>query len=174
MSRSIGPVLPSEIMSILDGADPDLWVGSTFTLITADRDDWPHVALLSVGEVLATDDRTVRLALWPGSTTTKNLSTRGRGTLMFVGRGVWYVHLDAERGQNLAANGIDRAYFECRVEDVLHDSVTYATITSGIGFYLPDRAAVVAGWRRVVGMLRAAEPVARRVSTAADDTGPSH
>ncbi len=169
MSRSIGSRLPPEIMSVADGTDLESRVGSTFTLVTAGIDEWPHVALLSVGEVLATDDATIRVALWPGSTTTANLSAIRRCTLMFVERGVWYVRLATERGPNIVDEGVDRAYFEFRVEDVLHDAVTYATISSGIRFDLPDRDLVVARWRRVIDLLRAAGPVARDASAEDED-----
>jgi hypothetical protein len=164
LSRSIGPRLPPEIERLLDGTDLDARVGATFTLVTTGPDGWPSFALLSAGEVLATADDTVRVALWPTSTSTANLGATGRGTLVVIDRGVSYLRLEARRGPDLAFGGGALAYFECRVADVLEDIVTYATITSGITFELPDSGPVVARWRATIEGLRTARPLASEPS----------
>jgi len=160
MSKSIGSQLPPEVYSMLSGHDLASGLGLTFTLVVSSEDGWPSFALLSVGEVLAPDPDTVRMALWPGSGTTAGLTAAGKATMMIVGGdSVWYLHLAARRGPDITAEGLNRAYFECAVDDVLVDKVTYAKITSGISFELPDRDGVLARWGRTIDLVRAADPV---------------
>jgi hypothetical protein len=159
MSRSSGPHLPPEILAVADGSELASRVGVTFTFITEDVDGWPSIALLSVGEVLAVDPGTLRLAAWPGSTTTASIERTGRATMLYVDQEVWYVRLHARRGPDLSADGLQRAYFECTVEDVLLDTVTYATMTGGIRFELSDPPATLDRWQRAIDLLRAAPAV---------------
>jgi hypothetical protein len=160
MSKSLGSQLPPEVVAMLAGDNLRAGSGHTFTLAVTGTDGWPTFALLSVGEVLATDDETVRLALWPGSGMTAALTENGRATMMIVGGdSVWYVHLAARRGPDIGATGMHRAYFECAVDEVLVDKVTYAKITSGISFELPDPETVLGRWQQTIDLLRAAPPV---------------
>lgn len=160
MSKSLGSRLPPEVMAMLAGDDLHAGSGLTFTLVVSGADGWPSFALLSVGEVLAVDEGTVRLALWPGSGTTAALTVTGMATMMAIGGdSVWYLHLAARRGPDLVASGMNRAYFECSVDDVLVDKVTYAKITSGISFELPDPEAVLGRWQQTIDLVRDASPV---------------
>ncbi len=160
MSKSLGPQLPPEVLAMLDGGDLRAGSGLTFTLVVAGVDGWPSFALLSVGEVVAMDAGTVRLALWPGSGTTAALTAAGKATMMIVGGdSVWYLHLAARRGPDITAEGMNRAYFECGVDDVLVDKVTYAKITSGISFELPDPETVLGRWQQTIDLVRVAPPV---------------
>jgi len=54
MSRSLGASLPEEIFELLDGHDLPAREGLTILLLTASAEGWPQVAMLSVGDVLAT------------------------------------------------------------------------------------------------------------------------
>ena len=131
-------------------------VGFTILLLTTSGDGWPQVAMLSVGEVLAVDRRRVRLALWPGSGSTANLSASGQATLMLVvGPDSYYVRMRSRRLADLSLSGGPRACFEAEVEDVLMDVVDYATVTSGIGFTLKEPERVLPAWRETVTALRA-------------------
>ena len=148
------PLLPAEIVAGLDGSDLAASVGLTFELVTVGADGWPGVALLSAGEVLALDGSTVRLALWPASRTTENLTRSHRGVLAFVHAGGAYsVRLETCRAADLAPPA-GLAVFEGRVAAVRRDEVAYAQLRCGITFDLPDRAAVVARWRTTVEELR--------------------
>ena len=88
--------------------------------------------------------------------------------MLVGGDSVWYLHLAARRGPDITAEGMNRAYFECSVDEVLVDKVTYATITSGITFELPDPEAVLARWQRTIDLVGAAGPVAGRPADAAN------
>lgn len=140
---------------MLDGEDPAAHEGQTFLLVTAPPDAWPHVAMLSVGEVFAPGEDEIRLALWPGSQTTKNLTAEGRGLLMVIASGAaYYVRLRCRRLADASVREKPRAVFSGQVDEVLQDVVDYAEITSGIRFRLPDRERVLAAWAESVAMMR--------------------
>ena len=157
MTRTTGDRLPEPLVRILDGRDIADRVGFTIELLTIDDDGWPRVALLSVGEVLATDDRTLHLALWPATTSTSALARAGRGTLACVLPPTAYsVHVSARREADLRVGSMQHAHFRCHVEEVLSDTVGYAQLTSGVAFELKDADAVVARWTSTIDALRGA------------------
>src|SRR5437879_3989755 len=96
MSETLPPVLPETLHRLLDGSDLDGKVGETMELLTVGPEGWPHVALLSAGEVLAATPEEIRLALWPSSQTTANLRRTGQATLTFIQQeGAYYAQLEA-------------------------------------------------------------------------------
>jgi hypothetical protein len=145
--------LPNDLAALLDGRDLQAGEGLTIQLLTVDEAGWPRVALLSVGEVLAVSDERLRLALWPASHTTANLARTGRGVLCLVHAGVFLtVLIHADRGIDLV-DPIRRAVFEARINEVRGDEVSYAVLTNGITFDLPERDVVVARWQGTIGAL---------------------
>ena len=158
MTRSLGDQLPDSVRQLLDGSDVAGREGLTFLLVTADQSGWPHMAMLSVGELVAADAHTLRAALWLHSSTTNNLNREGRGMLAIVANGNgYYVRLAAERGRDLDLGADGRlAYFALRIEDVLEDAADYATLTSGVTFRLNSPDQVVPRWQHTVDALRAA------------------
>jgi len=79
--------LPAELVSTFDGAVPASASGTALSLVTVDDDGWPREAHLSVGEVLARGDSSLRLCTWPRSRTTGNLRRDGRAMLVAVAGG---------------------------------------------------------------------------------------
>ena len=158
MTRSIGSELPDAVRHLLDGSDLAEREGLTFLLLTTDEDNWPQVAMLSVGEVVAIDARVLHAGLWLHSGTSKNLTRAGRATLVFIANGNgYYVRVRASRGQDLDLGAEGRlAYFVLEVEDVQEDSADYARLTSGVTFKLSDPAQVVPRWQHTVAALKAA------------------
>jgi len=157
MTRTTGDRLPEPLVRILDGRAIADRVGFTIELLTIDDAGWPRVALLSVGEVLATDDRTLHLALWPATTSTSALAREGRGTLACVLPPTAYsIHVSARREADLRVGSMQHAHFRCTVEEVLSDTVGYAQLTSGVAFELKDADAVVARWTSTIDALRGA------------------
>ena len=63
------------------------------------------------------------------------------------------------KGPDIGATGMHRAYFEGTVDEVLVDKVTYAKITSGISFELPDPEAVIGRWQQTIDLVREAPAV---------------
>ena len=157
MTRSLGNALPEKVARLLDGSDLANREGLTFLLLTNDEDNWPQVAMLSVGEVVAVDGRRLHAALWLHSGSANNLTRSGKATLVLVADGSgYYIRLSATRGEdlNLGADG-RLAYFVLNVEDVQEDSTEYASLTSGVVFKLKDPGIVVPRWQQTVDALRA-------------------
>jgi hypothetical protein len=147
--------LPESLTRFLDGSDLDQKVGPVFELVTVDEDGWPHVGLLSVGEVLATGPSELRLALWASSTTTANLRRTGRGLLALVHDGGYCkvrVHADPLRDIDSAGRSITT--FRASVVDVVDDRVGYATLSGGIAFELDDPGPAIRRWTDVVEGMR--------------------
>ena len=161
MTRTTGDRLPEPLLEILDGRDLGHKVGFTVELLTIDEAGWPRVALLSVGEVLATDERVLHLALWPATTSTAALTRAGRATLACVLDGTAYsIHATATRERDLRVGSMEHAHFRCDVAEVLSDTVGYARLTSGITFELKDSDAVVARWDATIAAVREAAQAA--------------
>jgi hypothetical protein len=157
MTRSLGNALPDNLRQMLDGSDLAAREGLTFLLLTTDDAGWPHMAMLSVGELVAIDDHSLRAGLWLHSSTSKNLSQNGRAMLTIIANGNgYYVRLAARRGPDLDLGAEGRlAYFTLAVEDVQEDSTDYATLTSGVTFRLNQPDQVVPRWQHTVDALRA-------------------
>jgi hypothetical protein len=147
-------VIPPALLPLVDGHDLAAAAGHTFLLLTARDGGHPHAALLSAGEVLAVDGR-LRLALWPGSTTTANLTATGRATLLAVlPPSTYHLRLDARRLPDLSVRGKPRACFEAEVVESRDDVVAYATVTSGVRFELVDREATLEAWQATLDAMR--------------------
>ncbi len=146
--------LPSTLFTLLDGSEIADRVGLTIELLTVDSDGWPRVALLSAGEVLALSPSVIRLALWPATQSTSNLTRSGQGSLALVHAGAAYaIRLSTRRIADLADPVL--AAFEGAVASVRRDEVAYARLRAGITFELPDPEPVVARWQATVAELRA-------------------
>jgi hypothetical protein len=147
------PALPNSVTDLLDGADPAQHIGFTVQLISADQDGWPRLALLSAGEVICVNPMRVRIALWPESRTTANLSRSGRATLAFViDNAAYSVRLSVCRGNDLD-DPARLAVFDGCVVEVRSDVAPYAILESGICFGLVDENAVVDRWRMTTAAL---------------------
>lgn len=156
MARSIGKTLPAELRSLLSGEDLAAHEGPAFLLLSVTDQGWPHVAMVSVGELVAVGPGHLRVALYPDSTATRNLVRQGRGTIALVYVGAaYYIRCLAEvRREVELRDGSRLACFDLRVEDVLKDSAPYATLTSGVTFHLKDPSAVLPRWEEQVRALR--------------------
>jgi hypothetical protein len=130
-------------------------VGDTYLLLTTSEAGWPHVAMLSVGEVLAIDRAALRLGLWPGTRSTENLSRSGLGVLMAVRPpATYYVRLRVGALGEVPVEDRRLAVFSAAVEDVLEDIVDYARVTQGIRFELADPPRVLAHWAAAIAAMR--------------------
>ncbi|MBV9168939.1 MAG: pyridoxamine 5'-phosphate oxidase family protein [Chloroflexi bacterium] len=157
MPRSLGSELPPHVSALLDGSELASRVGLTFLLLTTDAAGWPHVAMLSVGELLATEPSKIRAALWLSSSSSRNLERTGRAVLASVlDSAGYYVRVRAERLGDVDV-GVDGrlAAFSFAIEDVQEDVVTYARLTSGITFELEQPERVLPRWGRTIAALRA-------------------
>jgi hypothetical protein len=148
-------MLPNELRAVLDGADIARRSGLVFELLTVAPTGWPHVSLLSVGEVVVVADDRIGLALWPNSTTTDNLRGSGRGVLQVYLDGAAYrVRLAVAPIADEADGKL--ALFLAQVDGVVLDAVSYARITSGPTIELVDIERVVTRWQAQVETIRRA------------------
>jgi hypothetical protein len=160
MPRSIGNQIPETIRPLFEGTDLEAHEGLTFLLLTASDQGWPYLAMLSVGEVLATDDRHLRIALWAHSTSTANLTRESKATLALVyDKAGYYLRITTRRGDDLKlpASGT-LAYFEATVEDVQEDVAPYAVLESGVTYKLKKPEDVFPRWYEAIEALRSLSP----------------
>jgi hypothetical protein len=157
ISRHDRPVeLPRSLRLLTDGTDLEIKDHDALCLVTVDVEGWPHVALLSVGEVLSITPWRVRLGLWPNSTTTANLDRVGTGLLMFVADGAaQYVRLSGRRvhDKELDVGRSRMAIFELEAMKVTVDQVDYADLVSGVTYRLKHPAKVFERWRAALNRM---------------------
>ncbi len=156
MARSVGNEIPEATRPLLAGDDIESLEGLTFLLLTVREDDWPHLTMLSVGELLAVGARELRAAIWPNSTAARNLARTGQATIALVHDGVgYYLRCSARPGPDLQiASGGRLAYFELLVEEVLEDVAPYVVLTNGVSFRLKDPGDVFPRWRETITAMR--------------------
>lgn len=156
--------LPPAVRALLDGERLADKVGDTFLLSTSGSDGWPHLAMLSVGEVLVLDDRSLGLALHRGSGTTSALTASGRALmLVIVDRGAHRLLLEVEPRRapeappgSATLSGL--AFFAASIVAHREDVAPYAELTGGVRFRLREPAVVVERWQRQVAALATLAP----------------
>lgn len=157
MSKPIGDTLPGEVVAALDGTELESKIGPAYLLLTADPDGTPRPCMLSAGEILAPDERTLRFALWTGSRTSENLARGGRALFCYVAPGsVLYVRGTARPLGDPGEPGLRG--FELAVDSVEEDGHAGMPVTRGIEFALErgEPAELVDAWYRQLGALRGA------------------
>ena len=146
--------LPAELASTIDGAVPASATGTALSLVTVDGDGWPREAHLSAGEVLAHEDRSLRICTWPRSRTTENLRRDGRALLVAVAAGsAWHVRIRASE-RPAPPGSPDLAYFVAKAESVEEQPAKYATVERGVAFRLHDPPSVHERWAAQLEALR--------------------
>ena len=157
MSRSLGNELPEALLALLDGQDLGARADLVLLLTTVDPRGYPHPAMLSVGEVLAPDPRTLRLALYRNSATSNHLRRAGAFSIALAHGGLgYYVKATAREVAERPAELARLAVFEAPVDEVLEDGDPIAEVTSGFTIRLTaDRDRILAHWERQVAGLRA-------------------
>ena len=156
MSRDLEPVVPEAVARRLED-EPERQVGLTILVLSELEAGWPHLAMVSVGELVVAADGRLALALWPTSTCAANLARTGRATLAVVADGLAFslrCHVDDElpitAGEDPAMRG-----FVLRVIAAVEDAAPYADLLSGVTYRLHDAGATLARWRRTRAALAA-------------------
>ncbi|HEX9121754.1 MAG TPA: hypothetical protein VF984_00105 [Actinomycetota bacterium] len=155
MTRPVGDRLPPEILAAFDGSDLEGKIGPAYLLVSADPDGAPRPCMLSAGEILARDDRHLRVGLWPGTHTSENLARGAQIVFCFVAPGsVLYVRGPVRRLH--ATPEAQLARFEIEVGSVESDVHPGMPVTQTITFDVErDRTEVAESWRRQIEALRA-------------------
>jgi hypothetical protein len=155
MSKLIGNRLPDEILRAFDGEQLQEKVGPAYLLVTTDDDGTPRPCMLSAGEVLAVDNRHIRVALWPGTTTARNLARGGRTLFCFVApRLVYY----AKGSSTALGRGGDSKLerFQIEIDAVESDIHQGMPVKNTIQFELEslDPTTVAGQWRHQIDALK--------------------
>lgn len=136
-----------------DGRDLETKLSQAASLATVDAEGWPHLAYLSVGEVLA-EGRKISLALWPTSRTTRNLDREGRAVLHAAFDGaVWQGRLQLSRRGAAEVPG-EPVIFAGEVVAVSRHVAPYAEVTGLISYLLKDVSSTLARWELQMQHLR--------------------
>jgi len=147
--------LPETLCCLLSGTLPESHQHQSIRLSSTGSNGWPYSAQLSLGEIIALSSQQLRFALWPGSTTTHNISADGRITLALVYDGA-VVEIQAmaqKRQECITAQQL--AVFDAKIRQVLIHRAPYATVTSGITFTLHDEEQAVTRWQQQIALLQA-------------------
>jgi hypothetical protein len=143
--------IPLELYQLLNGMDLETKQHEAMMLQTVTEDMWPHTAMVSVGEVVALSRTDLRLALWPGTTTTENMIRTGKALLVVIFSGkVHYVRLSLTRLAELPDARYPRECFSATVAAVREDVAKYADIVSGVQINLKDSASVIKRWEETI------------------------
>ena len=156
MAKSLGDRLPETVLRAFDGQDLEAKVGPAHLLVTVDPDGSPRPCMLSAGELLAAGDRRLRVLLWAGTGTARNLAGGGPVLFCYVeGAEVVYVKGDPRPLPAEGRGGFER--FEIQVRTVETDRHAGLPVTGGITFGVDggDRAKLARGWERQLAALRA-------------------
>jgi hypothetical protein len=159
VSQPLNPSLPAPLVQALDDAALDA-EGTAFQLLTVRPDGWPHVSMLSVGEIVVRSDRELRLALWPGSNAAANAAATAKATLVTVVDGVPYsVRLSLGAPTQIPSPDHGHLVVFCaHVVEVRVDSASYAEVLSGIRFRLHEPENVLRRWTQTREVLSRSHP----------------
>lgn len=156
----VGDALPDDIFEALRGRDLAAMADRVVVVSTVDERGFPHPALLSYFEVVALDRRTIRLATYAESRTTRNAKREGKLTLVLVDAEFVYYVKGAVRplAESMRVTPYN-AKLEVQVLEVLRDAPDPvrepgAHIASGIRYVNPQRAAELERAERVIAELR--------------------
>jgi len=145
------PEISDDLLELLNGEHLEQKQHEVMLLMTVTEDGWPHNAMVSVGEVVALDKKTLRIALWPGTNTTQNCIRNGKAVLVAVYKGkVNYVRLSLKRIGILEGAKHPLERFSAVVASFKEDVAQYADITSGIRIQLKNADEVLTRWEETV------------------------
>lgn len=146
MNNDLAALSP-HLYTLFNGQDLSQKQHEAFMLLTAAEQNWPHAAMLSVGEIVALSRTTLRLSLWENTTTTRNILRTGQATLVaFSNQSACYIQLSLSRLPKLANARHPRTRFEAEVVSCREDKAKYADITSGVQIQLKEPVTVLERW----------------------------
>lgn len=162
MSKLVGDRLPQEVRTAFDGDNLEQKIGLAYLLCTVDEDESPRFSMLSAGEILAVEDETIRLALWPRTQTGANIRRGSPAVLCFVAPGT--VYYARGRGRGLPpVPGVNVDRVEVKVEAVESDVHPGLPVTSAITYACEgvDTSTLIAEWSMKLASLTAPETEGR-------------
>jgi len=145
MSKLIGNTLSADLYQRLSGKNLEAHAETAILICTVDAHGWPHPAVLSYFEVLARDDRNVRLALYGNSSSVANVRRNGKLTiLVYDERTAYYIKGAVEELTREMHCSPENSKLNLRVEQVLQDEANEefepgAYIASGVTYKRRER-----------------------------------
>lgn len=148
--------LSTDVYELLNGQELTDKQHEAMMLLTVSEDGWPHTAMVSVGEIVATSRRKLRVGLWPDTSTTANIIRTNKATLVLFFKGkAHYIRLSLVRLEELPTARYQRERFSAKIVSAREDVAKYADITSGIKIELKNSKEVVERWSQtIVDILR--------------------
>jgi hypothetical protein len=142
-------------MTAFDGKKVEGRVGRAYLFVTTDEDGTPRPCMLSAGEILAPDDRHLRIALWPGTTTSKNLSRGGRVLFCYIAPGT-VLYAKGRSAPLGPGPGSKLERFEVTIDAVDSDIHQGMPVKETVLFEVEgmDTSKVAADWQRQLEALR--------------------
>jgi hypothetical protein len=146
--------ISKSLYQLLNGENLGTKQHEAIMLLTITEDFWPHIAMISVGEIVAQDCTKLRLLLWPNTTTTHNILRTNQATIVvfFAGKS-HYIRLSLRRLTTLSNAMHKRERFSAGVVSVREDTAKYADITSGVKINLKDSNTVIKRWYDTIAEL---------------------
>ena len=139
--------MPDDLYRRLRGDDLSAYAQKVIPICTLDANGWPHPALLSYFEVVAKDQRNIRLATYKDSTTTSNMRRNGKLTILIIDERVaYYIKGNVEELQPEMNCSTHNSKLNLEVEQVLADEADEqfepgAYVSGGVTYHNPNRAA---------------------------------
>ena len=122
MAKLIDTVLTDDLEQRLCGRFVDERADQVILIHTVDSDGWPHPAVLSYFEVVATDRQNIRLATYKTSRTTENMRRREKVTLsIFDERATYYLKGAAQELRQEMQSAHNNSMFNVSLAQVLID-----------------------------------------------------
>ncbi|OAB40264.1 hypothetical protein [Paenibacillus antarcticus] len=116
-------------------------------LLSVDEEQWPHVAMISVGEIVAMNEAELRLSLWRNSVTTTNIIRTGQATIVVILGGIaYYIKLSVQEQSILD----ERQRFVATIASIREDVAKYADIISGVRIQLKEPQPVIQHWKETI------------------------
>jgi Pyridoxamine 5'-phosphate oxidase len=123
MSRFVGEQLPDALLSRFSRDRAVELADRAIVICTVDEHGWPHPAMVSSLELVATDARNIRLMMHSASRSVRNMRASGRVTLIVVDDDrAYYLKGDVVLVTPSLGSAPDHAGFNLRIDSVLEDN----------------------------------------------------
>lgn len=147
--------LPKAVRVFLNGKDLERKQRDAMLLSTVTSEGFPHVAMISAGELVAISSSRVKLLVWKGTTSAKNMIQNHKATVTLVVEGKAYYIKFWLKKEAPVLSGYE--LFTGEVAAVKEDHAKYAVLTSGIQFQLHDSKQVLSRWKQSIAAVLSTE-----------------
>ncbi|KQL55688.1 MULTISPECIES: hypothetical protein [Bacillaceae] len=135
--------LPKQVQAFLNGQDFDQKKELAMYFVTVDDEGFPYKAMISVGEVIALDETTLRIALWEHSKSASFTKQAKKATLFLVLPPTAY---DLQLTVTYVRTEAGQVIFEGALKQVKVDEAPYATIVSSVQCRFKEEQQTVQQW----------------------------